>query len=70
MGHKESNPCCFRPITMKQYVVNYPGTTSFRLPEKYFVLFYLLSSSIVLVIAFKCTSHLQPLPPEVQGQRG
>ena len=29
----------------------YPGTTSFRPPKKYFVLFYLLSSPVVLVIA-------------------
>ena len=29
----------------------YPGTTSFRPPKKYFVLFYLFSSPIVLVIA-------------------
>ena len=29
----------------------YPGTTSFRPPKKYFVLFYLLSSPIVLVTA-------------------
>ena len=29
----------------------YPGTTSFGPPKKYFVLFYLLSSPIVLVIA-------------------
>ena len=29
----------------------YPRTTSFRPPKKYFVLFYLLSSPVVLVIA-------------------
>ena len=29
----------------------YPGTTSFRPPKKYFMLFYLLSGPIVLVIA-------------------
>ena len=32
-------------------LVIYPGTTSFRPPKKYFVLFYLLSSPVVLVIA-------------------
>ena len=29
----------------------YPGTTSFLPPKKYFMLFYLLSSPIVLAIA-------------------
>ena len=31
--------------------LKYPGTTSFQPPKKYFMLFFLLSSPIVLVIA-------------------
>ena len=36
---------------MNSDCLTYPGTTSFRPPKKYFMLFYLLSSPIVLVIA-------------------
>ena len=49
------------PIVVLAYLKNYfeeqiilyiyPGTTSFRLPKKYFVMFYLLSSPVVLFIA-------------------
>ena len=39
------------PDASKREFIKYPSTTSFRPPKKYFVLFYLLSSPVVLVIA-------------------
>ena len=41
----------FHPTIDSCTVTEYPGTTSFRPPKKYFVLFNLLSSPVVLVIA-------------------
>ena len=37
-------------LTLRRHDL-YPGTTSFRPPKKYFVLFYLLSSPVALVTA-------------------
>ena len=56
------SPCCIWHVFLYSIYTNiYLGTTSFRPPKKYFVLFYLLSSPIVLVIALYYQS--------VQGQQ-
>ena len=55
------NITCIRVLTKpsKQWNSTYPGTTSFRPPKKYFVLFYLLSSPVVFVIALYYLSAQQ-----------